>query len=311
MEMSVITLVLILVANLSFASQKSEILDIRYNHKINLNLIRKDIKLEDLRIKGKELSAKEISNLRERHSAGGGDDVGNGGDELRQEFLRIGLEIIEEGALAYLYPALDIDKIVVVNELKIIRFGDETRLKSIVIEGIIFLDAKSWDPHDGLLSKNHDPRYQMIQMMTDALNIKLSESDKLKAWHSLEARKSTIWCPAEISNHKVEIIFKEFRAEGLSSGEAEAYALTKCREEGLQNCRIKESIVRGFMSWSKNHAVAIGQKNSEVPKTSQEIKQDQCKALRACEQIYEWAPQGQIKPSDFGLIEKEATKICR
>lgn len=277
------------------------------------------LKLEDIRIKDEQLQARDIEAFRSRElrvSGGGGDDVGNGGDELRQEFLFLGEQILEEmddkELRKKLQGALSINRVLVVEELSVRRGNEDFKMKSLAVEGFILLDAVAWSPLQGLLKPGNDPRFEMIKLLAEAQGVKVKSDLLLHAWHNLSPRQGTIWCPVMIEKSKITSQAKDFEASHASSASlAEQEALRLCRSDGYEDCRIAESVVRGFGAWAKSYAISRGLKYKTEWKSAGEMQQERCEAVRQCEIVHEWAPAGQVRPVAFLALETEASKSCR
>jgi hypothetical protein len=276
------------------------------------------LKLDAIVLDGKQLQASQIQDLRTRElrvsGGSGGDDVGNGGDELRQEFLFLGEQILQEmdnkELRNKLEGVLNIRRVIVVNNLSVRRGGEEFAMKSVAVEGVILLDAAAWSPLDGLLSANHDPRFEMLKLMAEAQGLVSYETRLLHSWHALSPRGGQIWCPVQIEKTKIATQAKDFEATASSVAQAEEAALAQCRDQNYQDCRIAESSVRGF-GVARPYAKARGFRYQAALKTVAELKQERCEAVRQCEMVHEWAPAGQVRPAAFSTLESEASKSCR
>ena len=304
----------------SFAAMAQEVpkaLDVAPSTMLSADLQRAEptLKLETIRLDGKQLQASEMQRLRTRSGGTGGDDVGNGGDELRQEFLFLGEQILQEMGNKELRNKLDavltIRRVVAVKNLSVRHGSEEFAMKSVAVEGVILLDAAAWSPIDGLLSPGHDPRFEILKLMTEAQGLKSKAELLLHAWHSLSARPGQIWCPVRIEKTKLSSESKDFEASAKTAGEAEAAAVALCSRQSYEDCRIAETSVRGFGAWAKPYAKARGQKYKAELKTSAELMQERCEAVRQCEMVHEWAPAGQVRPAAFVTLESEANKSCR
>lgn len=276
------------------------------------------LRLEAILIDGKQLQAAQIQDLRTRElrmsGGSGGDDVGNGGDELRQEFLFLGDQILQEmdnkELRNKLEGVLNIRRVIVVKNLSLRRGGEVFDMKSIAVEGVIMLDAKAWSPLDGLLSPTHDPRFEMLKLMAEAQGLKSYETRLMHSWHALSPRGGQIWCPVQMEKTKITAQAKDFEATANSAAQAEEAALAQCHKQNYEDCRIAESSVRGF-GVARPYAKARGYKYLTAMKTAAELKQDRCEAVRQCEMVHEWAPAGQVRPAAFSSLESEASKSCR
>ncbi len=305
----------------AFAQEAPKALDVVPSATVSSRpqMFNRTLKLEDVRIKDEQLQRRDIEAFRNRElrvSGGGGDDVGNGGDELRQEFLFLGEQILEEidnkELRSKLQGALSIRRVIVVEELSVRRGSEDFKMKSLVVEGFILLDAVAWSPLLGLLAPGNDPRFEMIKLLAEAQGVKVSSDLLLHAWHSLSPRQGLIWCPVVIEKTKLIAQAKDFEASHTASATlAEQEALRLCRVGGYEDCRIAESVERGFGAWAKSYATARGQKYKTDWKSSSEMQQERCEAVRLCEMVHEWAPAGQVRPAAFVTLETEASKSCR
>lgn len=276
------------------------------------------LKLESILLDGKPLREAQLQDLRTRElrlsGGSGGDDVGNGGDELRQEFLFLGDQILQEMANKelrnQLEGVLNIRRVIVVQNLVIRRGGEELAMKSVAVEGVILLDAAAWSPLDGLLSPTHDPRFEMLKLMAEAQGLKSYETRLMSSWNSLSPRRGQIWCPVQIVKTKMTTESRDFEASSQSASEAEEAALAQCAGQHYEDCRLVESSVRGF-GVARPYAKARGFKYGAALKTSAELAQERCEAVRQCEAVHEWAPSGQVRPAAFVSLEAEASKSCR
>ncbi len=308
---------LMLFSLMAIAEEAPKALDVSPSTTLSarLQLSEATLKLDAILLDGKQLQSTEIQNLRTRSGGTGGDDVGNGGDELRKEFLFLGDQILQEmehkELRNKLEAVLNIRRVLVVNSLSVRRGNEEFKMKSVAVEGVILLDAAAWSPIDGLLSPGHDPRFEMLKLMAEAQGLNSTEEQLLHSWHVLSPRQGQIWCPVQIERTKLSVITKDFEATHATSiAGAEEAALELCQVQGYANCRIAESSVRGFGA-AKPYANVQGQKFRAELKSSSEIKQERCEAVRQCETVHEWAPSGQVRPAAFVTLEREASKSCR
>ena len=282
---------------------------------VDLQRAEPTLKLDTILLDGKQLQTSEMQRLRSRSGGTGGDDVGNGGDELRQEFLFLGEQMLQEMGNKELRNKLEgvlnIKRVLAVKNLSVRRGNEEFSMKSVAVEGVILLDAAAWSPIDGLLSPGHDPRFEILKLMAEAQGLKSKADLLLHSWHSLSARPGQIWCPVRIEKAKLTSESKDFEASAKSASEAEKAALALCTSQSYEDCRIAETSVRGFAAWAKPYAKARGQKYKAELKTSAELMQERCEAVRQCEMVHEWAPPGQVRPAAFVTLETEANKSCR
>lgn len=269
---------------------------------------------ENIRVNGRSLTAEELRVLLERvlkKSGGGGDDVGNGGDELRQEFLELAQTTLREAGeeiMGQLQSTLDIRRIVVVNNLEVQSGRESIPVRAVVSEGIILLDSQAWDPVQGLLGTAHDPRLEMLRLMNSAANNPLIEATIMQAWSRLSPRGGRIWCPfyqARIGERRVK---REFNRSGPSAQALENSLMLSCQASHLAECRVSRVITRGSGTYEMT-VTGFEVRVAEKPRSA--MQAERCQAVRGCEAAYDWAPRGQISPADFSDLSNEIEQACR
>lgn len=248
----------------------------------------------------------------ERSGGDGGDDVGNGGDELRQAFLAMAQKMLEESRDSKiqqsLQSTLSIYKVIVVNNLSIVSGRDVIPVRATVAENIIFLDSKAWDPEGGLLSEQHDPRYEVLRLMNLAAGSPLQDEDLVVAWNKLHRKSGKIWCPFYPTSTGFSRNKKEFVLRGLNSEATENALMGVCQSHNLVDCRVAKVITRGNGLYEMT---VTGFEISISGKSKSQQKEEKCEAARLCETIYEWAPRGQVSPGDYSSLANEVEKSCR
>lgn len=256
------------------------------------------VRVDELR----SLDADTLRMLQQPRSAGGGaggDDVGNGGDELRLAILQIGHVWSDE--FPVLTPFLEARRILVVPELSVAG----APVDHVVVEGVLLLDRATWD---GLLTNTFDARLVVARMLFELSGISVSEESLMRAWAKLPLSGGSIVCghmdPATVAR----VSTQDFPAR--ASLDAEAKALAACRAQGLVECRVAESAIVGFGSSRTASVVARGQLRQSRPATAAQVRAARCESIRSCEQAYEWAPAGQVGPADFARLGRAARETC-
>lgn len=275
----------------------------------NISSIRRDGKSftkeenEQLIIRSKQI---------ERSIRAGGDDVGNGGDELRQEFLALAQTILDESGSHSLQHALQstlsIYRVIVVSNLSIQSGNELVPVRSTVAEGLIFLDAQAWDPSNGLLSNQHDPRYEILKLMNLAAGSVVKEEELVMAWNKQQRKQGKIWCPFYSTNVGSVRTKKEFMLKGLNASATEDALMNLCNGQGLIDCRVAKVITRGSGQYE---TTVTGFEVRVSKKSRSQLNEEKCEAARSCEIVYEWAPAGQVSLPDYSTLAQEVEKSCR
>ena len=247
-----------------------------------------------------------------RTGGGGGDDVGNGGDELRSEFLRIAegmLTKVENSVLKQqLASIVTINRVITVEALAIHSGSENIPVRATVAEGLIILDAAAWNPQTGLLSQAFDPRYEMLRLINMAAGSPARDAELVVIWNKLEPISGRIWCPHYPSRIGESRRRREFEAKGLNAELAEQMAMTACQSNNLVDCR-RSRVFTG--SGGLYEVTVSGFAVSMANKTRAQMAAEACQAIHSCESVYEWAPRGQVSPSDFSALAGEAERTCR
>lgn len=278
-------------------------------------------RLESLRTNGAPLRAQELQQVRSGAAVGkvesrsGGDDVGNGGDEVRYEFLELVKEMLPKlssGSLrSQLEAVANIRHLVVVEGLGLQSAREAVSVKSYVSEGIIFLDALAWSTSDGLLSRNVDPRFEVLKLLAEAAGGGVSLNILLQQWHGLDARSGKIWCPLIQSRQQLKRVAVDVAKSDVDASNAELMAMAECRAQHLVDCRVASTIRRGRGAGWVTETTVRGWREAWVNKSAAQLKQGRCDAIRACEQVHEWAPNGQVSPAAYLALDQASQQDCR
>lgn len=275
--------------------------------------------LGHIRRAGREFTPEENQQLLirskriERSGGAGGDDVGNGGDELRQEFLSLAQQVLTEAGSARLAKllgsVLSIYRVIAIEDLSLQSGDERVPVRAAVSEGIIFLDTAAWDPLSGLLSPLHDPRYEMLKLMNLAAGSPATDEELVLAWNKLLPRAGKIWCPHSSTSTSEKRLKKEFNfSEGLNAEATQNFLMKLCQLQKLVDCRVAKIITRG----NGTHDVTVtGYELSLASKSRSDLQKERCRAAHACETTYEWAPRGQISPADYANLSREVGRSCR
>lgn len=265
-----------------------------------------------------------ITNMLARMS--GGDEVGNGGDEIRLNFIKISEKIINDSSdiqkndnvLKALKQTINISNIFVVDELKI----DGASVPMASVENKILLDRQSWNTVNGLLADKLDPRLEILRLVFTASQIVYSEENLLSIYASLPFYTSAVngdkksvapWCAVKSSSDKIEKTEKTFsKSSSESVGAAKSEALKACSQENnVSECRILEVKQSGFAGFVKFKVTAQGFIYNQKSLSTAEIKAERCLELQRCSSMYELAPTGQIQAASFMQLDKEISSTCQ
>ncbi len=255
----------------------------------------------------------------------GGDEVGNGGDEIRLNFIKISEKMINDSsdiqkndtAVKALKQTINISNIFVVDELRI----DGALVPMASIENKILLDRQSWNTINGLLADKLDPRLEILRLVFTASQIVYSEENLLSIYASLPFYTSAVsvdkksvapWCAVKSSSEKIEKTERTFSKSSPESAEAaKSEALKACSQENnVLDCRILEVKQSGFAGFLKYKATAQGQIYSQKAASKAELKAERCLELQRCSNMYELAPTGQIQALSFAELDKEINSAC-
>lgn len=255
----------------------------------------------------------------------GGDEVGNGGDEIRLNFIKISEKIVHDSSdiqkndktIKRLKQTISISNIFVVDELKI----DGALTPMAAVENKILLDRQSWNTVNGLLADKLDPRLEILRLVFTASEIKFSEEDLLSIYASLpfytspsngDKKSVAPWCALKSSNAKIERIEKTFaKASSNNAAEATREALNACAlEKDVSDCRILEVKQSGFAGFLKYKATAQGLIYTQKSSSQADLKAERCLELQRCSNMYELAPTGQIQSAGFNELDQEINSAC-
>lgn len=256
----------------------------------------------------------------------GGDEVGNGGDDLRLNFIKLSDQIIKDSpdiqsndkALKLLKKTISISSIFVVDKLKL----NNQSVPMTVIENSILLDRQSWNSIDGLLSDNLDPRLEILRLLAAASGVGFSEEDLLSIYSTLPfyvspntgAKKAVApWCAIKSSSEKIEKTEKTFtKSSANNAEEVIAMALKACLDDkNIHECRILEVKQSGFVGFEKFKATAQGFIYNKKSLSKADMKAERCLELQRCSSMYELAPTGQIESTSFSELDNEINSSCR
>lgn len=239
-----------------------------------------------------------------RSGGAGGDDVGNGGDELRLAFVTLAGQWLS--AFPVLADQITIKKIIVIDDL---RVGGVVRPYA-VVEGFLLLDRGTWDPVHGYLSPTVDSRLYILSLLQEMGALDFGRAEILRAWNSLSGSSAQILCVFSPRSTRSSVAVVDQKLSGDDQSRVQETALRACRQNGLSDCRIIDSSLRGFGTLRAEVTVR-GHRVSEVALGRSDLRQEQCNAVRTCEEAHEWAPAGQVNSADFARIENEANNFCR
>lgn len=256
----------------------------------------------------------------------GGDEVGNGGDEIRLNFIKISEKMINDSSdiqkddksAKILKQTINISNIFVVDELKV----DGALVPMTLVENKILLDRQSWNTINGLLADKVDPRLEILRLVFTASQIVYSEESLLSIYASLpfytspaNGQKKSVapWCAVKTSNEKIEKTEKTFsKSSSKSAKAASSEALQACTQENnVFECRIIEVKQSGFAGFMKFKATAQGLIYNKKSLSRDEVRQERCLELQRCSNMYELAPTGQIQGSSFLQLDQEISATCR
>jgi hypothetical protein len=166
-----------------------------------------------------------------------------------------------------------------------------------------------------------DPRFEILRLMHLAAKVPVNDEELTAIYSSLaiyiapnngQAAHVAPWCSVNLSSLTVDKVAETFK-ESHSSDEsiARQRALATCHNKGLKECRVKETIRKGFLGKSSFHVTVQGMRYSSRHKTGSELAQETCRELQRCELMYELAPVGQIPPGGANEMMKKVEETCR
>ena len=277
------------------------------------------VKQEQLYFKNRN----KLINIQKRYALMGGDDVGNGGDNLRKKFILESEKILEE--LNHVLEKYDVDKLKRVLDIKYIKVMEELQIcqnntcihtPHAVAEGMIFLDKNAWGSSNGILNNKTDYRNLLIYLMVKSVeeNISMDEAN----FHYSELRplrkkgSYTPYCDMRIISQKVEKIPRalSIHRHKTDVDKAKKIAMDECQNKKLRGCYISDSGYGGFLKWTSYYAQATGYEFISSIKTEKEIRFNKCEKLKQCESLFENAPLGQIKSKDFRILDSLIEENC-
>lgn len=256
------------------------------------------IPLEKLIFKVHQVSREEV----QRRLQGGGDDVGNGGDEIRRKILQELEQIKAEVGPGYQIPDLSTRGLAIVSGLELagIKYPAVKTTEGILIDREAFKK---------LIASKVDLRILIL----DLLFIDSDRKDlALTIYSSLGPKKGLV--PFCHSNYPDHLLIKSPFTKTFKGSESmkalSKNALSACRDIGLEECRVIETGKSGFAKWATNFAVYQGHRYSAKRLTSSESKNMACELAKKCEQVYELAPLSQVGANDFRELESQIDSQC-
>lgn len=251
-----------------------------------------------------------------------GDDVGNGGDSIRELFIRTGKKLIEQlneeldrFSDDKLLAVLDIKQIKIIKNLESCSPMLCLKTSFAVADNMIYLNKDDWDIASGFIHTRIDRRNLMIYLIVKAAgySFTMDEANALYSKLSTESSNQKFlppFCDQRIITYTVEKIphttsLYKHKIDKV----AKEMALTECRENGLQDC-YTNSKYGGFAVWTNYQATATGYQYLFTAKNKKELKKDRCQKLKACELVYEIAPWGQVSLEDFQKLDQMIESQC-
>ncbi|MCR9205084.1 MAG: hypothetical protein NXH75_10930 [Halobacteriovoraceae bacterium] len=233
-------------------------------------------------------------NLEKQLQRRSGDDVGNGGDHLRQIFY---LEL-KEVAEHFQFPYPKIEELIVVEDLG--RPLLRTHYKN---ENLLLLDK---DLISGAIKAKRDLRPLMVEVLFPG------HKDYLSLYQNLPVKNGRPLCFFDFS-HDMELRTpKDFKGHDKESAEkARSMAMNKCRQNGLKGCFIYSQEQSGFLGKLLHKVVVRGYVINTKVLSSAERKNLACKAAVQCEELTFSAPFGQVSPEEFNEITDLIQNNCR
>ncbi|EQC45341.1 hypothetical protein [Bacteriovorax sp. Seq25_V] len=249
------------------------------------------------------------SQIRKKISRGG-DDVGNGGDHLRQKVYLSLDRIITSLEADNLASKSTIEELRSLNSEKKIIICDEINFSSIyklnyyASNNIIFFTR---DYLDKQLSENHDLRHIIIHLALKAIGINDNDFNKSFELYSLldndEQSKAPI-CDFNFQDLSYQISYIEGEViEEINHIEA---ALSKCQSRDLQNCRIKSVKKKSSIFHKERYYVTyIGERIKIL------IKENQCAKNQFCQNLYDISPFKQVSADEYMKADLAIRQSCQ
>jgi hypothetical protein len=265
-----------------------------------------------------------IQKFEEKVLARGGDDVGNGGDTLREQLYRSTSKTIEELVVQYgeLYTFSDASSvnlielssiiseektIIVENIINQTDLFQDIELNYYVLENMIFLKRSYID---SLLKENKDLRQLLLHLLIVAngkSDLNFSKSLELYSTLGLASinkmGKNPV-CVFNYSNFTIED--PVYNGVINVSKDPRKIGILVCKESGLSECRIKSYTQRS----SRRGSPVSFKVFYEGKKINIERGTNKCAQATNCREIYNTAPLGQIRSSEFIKVENEFTRYC-
>lgn len=256
------------------------------------------IPLEKLKFKVHRVTREEV----QRRLRSGGDDVGNGGDEIRRQILNDLEEIKNEAGPGYRLPDLSTRGLALVEGLELngVNYPAIKTNDGILIDRILY-------------KKLAQSKKDLRILLLDLLFVNADQPDLALSIYSSLSRKVglTPFCHEAYPLHKLLKTPVTDTFKGAESMQAlSKKALKSCQEEGLNECRILETGKSGFGSWAKNFATYQGYQYKASSLTNLDKKNLSCELAKKCEQVYELAPIAQVNPDAFKEIDQKISKLC-
>ncbi len=265
----------------------------------------------------------DVTTLVARAKSRGGDEVGNGGDDIRQKFLARAKQILKSSPKLQTLISTDSFKeifstnhVLVLDNLKSENFS----LPYALFKGIILLDRQTWNTSDGLLSDKVDPRFEILKIIQltekkqNDLDLLLEIFSALPFFTSLESGDQIHAPPfcalnsQETAIKKTPIFFSDTHPDNPEL--LKSSTLKKCEEAGLHECRVTAFNQSGFLSHTSYKITVQGFQYSTIPMSESEKQANRCFELQRCSSLFELAPMGQIASKDFKQLDEEISRQC-
>jgi hypothetical protein len=233
-------------------------------------------------------------NLERQLERRSGDDVGNGGDHLRQVFY-LEMKSVAE-FFQFSYPR--IEQMIVVDNLG--RPLMRTHFKG---EDYLLLDRELISH---AIHKGRDLRPLMIQTLFPG------HKDYLSLYQNLPMSKGRPLCFFDYT-HEMEIrIAKDFKGHHETDPvKARELAMKECREKKLKGCFVFSQEQSGFLGTLLHRVVVRGYEVNTKVLNKSERQKLACKAAIQCEELTFSAPFGQVSPEEFSDITALIEENCR
>lgn len=233
---------------------------------------------------------KNLENQLERRS---GDDVGNGGDHLRQVFFQELKEVAEH----FNFQTPKIQQLIVVENLG--RPLLRTEYKS---ESLLLLDKEIISE---AIAANRDLRAMMVQVLFPG------HKDYLSLYQNLPPKSGRPLCFFNFTQDLEVRIAKDFKGHHEESPEkAREIAMGLCKSEKLKGCFVFSQEHSGFLGNLLHRVVVRGYEVKTRVLDQKERKNLACKAALQCEELTFSAPFGQVLPEDFSDISALIEENC-